>query len=753
MKRRLLAIELCLVAALGATAAAGFHRVFTGGAFLAPLTLAAIGATAVSVACRWRRKTWSGSVFLSFCAYLVVTTVTVLGDTTPNIVPTIATFRGLSAGLVDGWAELLTATLPASAEGSAMVAALAMVWVATMVSAEFVLRSRHVLAPVLPLIGAYSATLALAAAQPHSPLALPVVFAALTLVLLLVHVNRWSAIEPGGLRLRHADPSAPEAFTEESTGRSIAMGVPVALAAVGIAALVGLVLPNEVLHKPLSARDARAERVVSSAVASPLASLKDQLKLEPEAPLFSVSLNEPDGAAAARSTFGSKLRLMTLDAYDGANWSSTARYRKVGQILPKAEAQSAGYGRHELRQTVTIDGLKGPWLPAADRPDRVEQSSATKTAIQFDLDGGSLLTSTTDRPGLTYQVTSLVVDTKNLPAGTSSEPLGKGFNITRFVPAQIPPELGELARRMAGDSAEPMDQLRSLEAALRGTYGYSEQVDGGHSIGRIRRFLLEDDSGYAEQFASAYAIMARLLGYPSRLAVGYLLQEPGSNDILGTDPMVVTSRATHVWPEIYLGGSGWVGFDPTPARTAVPPIEDVAARKERVEALLRETQGTPSGVFIDQSNDPARGGLSTAWSIMLGLLLAAVTGVFCLPLAKVLRRRLRRGRARTPADRVIGAWAEVTDRLLEVGVPLKRSMTTRQVIELSAAQLGSSAGEQLDVIAPAVTEALFAPEQPEDSVADQVAEQADAFRRSVSAGQPWHRRVVAWFNPRPLLQG
>lgn len=750
MTRRLLSLELCLVAALGVTAGAGFHRVFSGRGFLVPLALAAIGAPAVSALCRWRRTTWSGSIFLSFSAYLLMTMYTVLSDTTPNILPTVATFKGLAGGLVNGWADLLTATLPARADASLMVAAIAMIWVTTMVSAEFVLRTRHVLAPVLPPIAAFIGTLALAAAQPRSPLALPLVFGGLTLLLLLVHVNRWATLEPGGLRLRRDDPTSPEAFTERSSGRSIATGIPVLLGGVVIAGLVGSVLPNEVLRKPFAVRDARAERVVVEAAPSPLTSLKDQLKLEPKVPLFSIAFEEPDGGSKGRDALGSRLRLMTLDAYDGANWSSTANYRKVGAVLPEVDLADAA--RATLVQTVLIDELKGPWLPAADRPLRIEQPENSVVDVEFDLTGGTLLSLTEDRSGLTYQVVSSVLDSGLLDSKALVPPSGKGFAVGRFLPAQVPPELGELARRMVGDANEPLAQLKALEQALSATYGYSERVSGGHSVGRIRTFLLEEDSGYAEQFASAYALMARLLGYPSRLVVGYLLEEQGNGQALGNEPVLVTSRSMHVWPEVYLAGAGWIGFDPTPARTALPPTEDEIDAAEASAIKFREIQNSFDEPFVDglPQQEPT-GGLSTGWSIVLGLFLALLTGLFCLPLAKVLRSRIRRRRARTPADRVLGSWAEVTDKLLEVGVRLQRSMTTAEVVEASSIQLGSEAAQQLGEIAPAVREALFSPDQPADSVADQVAEQAVAFGRLVRLGQPWQRRVLAWFNPRPLL--
>src|SRR5262249_161826 len=52
-------------------------------------------------------------------------------------------------------------------------------------------------------------------------------------------------------------------------------------------------------------------------------------------------------------------------------------------------------------------------------------------------------------------------------------------------------------------------------------------------------------------------VLARAAGFPSRVAVGYLLrgQKQGTFD--------VTTRDAHAWPEVYLAGYGWTPFEPT----------------------------------------------------------------------------------------------------------------------------------------------------------------------------------------------
>ena len=75
------------------------------------------------------------------------------------------------------------------------------------------------------------------------------------------------------------------------------------------------------------------------------------------------------------------------------------------------------------------------------------------------------------------------------------------------------------------------------------------------------------------------AIMARVLGIPARVAVGFLAPDPGT----GASTYVYTAHDLHAWPELYFDGAGWVRFEPTPAGRAgdVPVATPGSARAPR----------------------------------------------------------------------------------------------------------------------------------------------------------------------------
>jgi transglutaminase-like putative cysteine protease len=55
------------------------------------------------------------------------------------------------------------------------------------------------------------------------------------------------------------------------------------------------------------------------------------------------------------------------------------------------------------------------------------------------------------------------------------------------------------------------------------------------------------------------AAMARTLGIPARVAVGFI---PGTATADGG--MTVGLKDAHAWPELYFEGVGWTRFEPTP---------------------------------------------------------------------------------------------------------------------------------------------------------------------------------------------
>ena len=159
--------------------------------------------------------------------------------------------------------------------------------------------------------------------------------------------------------------------------------------------------------------------------------------------------------------------------------------------------------------------------------------------------------------------------------------------------------------------------------------------------------FLDERVGYCEQFSATMALMARSLGIPARVVVGFTQgrSEDGRWVVRGTD--------AHAWPELWMGSAGWVRFEPTPgASTTTRPTYTVEqgapyagpsaapstpsrAAGDESDALDRQDDQTGAGAYA-----PATGPSGWTLALILGLLLVLMTPA----LVRVVRR-MRRFRA------------------------------------------------------------------------------------------------------------
>lgn len=736
-------IELVAVATLSAVAAVGFHRVFAGRGFLGPVLGAAVLPVLVSAVARARRCRFITSLLLSIGGFVIYVTYAALGSTAPNLVPSGQTFIDLASGLTNGWADLLSTSLPARAEPRLLVVACAVVWLGAFLGAEFAQRNRNLVAPAIPPLAAYAYTLLYAAGQPRSSLVVPLAVTSATLLLVLAHANRWAAIEPGGLRVHRSDDVA-EASEEISADRRILIGLPVIGTALAVAAMAAA-LPTSAMRSSFDPRQFRAQDVVARNVVSPLADVRRQLLYDPPQPMFRVTIERLSDALLVP-----RIRLATLDRFDGASWSASGQFARVGTVLP--DVPKVDITQRRVTQTYELAGLAGPWLPSAEYPTAV-QTGATPLEIQFDSSSGNMITDAANLKGVVYGVDSQVIDPTPDQLQRLQPGSGKSFETTTDTQG-MPGEIRDLAARITAGATTTYAQLEDIRHALHDNYGYSERVGPGHSYGRLLDFLTKSRVGYSEQFASAFAVMARSLGIPSRLAVGYLTNDPGKTGASFVPDGIITSRQVHVWPEVYLQGAGWVTFDPTPPRVeSAPPPKPP------------EQSPVEGGGVVDAAQQPSRlpdtpppspdehhrRGLSNRWLALGALVVIAIALPLWVVAVKALVRRRRRRRARTASQQVLAAWAEAIDRLLEVGVPLQRSMTAREVAGRSIEFVSPAATALLYEMAPLVSATLFAPTAPSEERATRMRELSEAFGREVSANNNLSGRVVAALSPKPLL--
>ncbi|WP_217636785.1 transglutaminaseTgpA domain-containing protein [Arthrobacter subterraneus] len=410
------------------------------------------------------------------------------------------------------------------------------------------------------------------------------------------------------------------------------------------------------------------------------------------------------------------LRSSTLEDFSGQRWEPDQRLdsRRAGiEEIRAGEPISDG---SPILTTITTQSFTSPWLLAPYAPISVTNLEGRWTWDPQNLtilaaDGGSTAQQS-------YQVRSSIPTlTRELLAGIGPVPDGEVPQAFIALPDDIPAPIETTARELTAETANPYDKAMAIQNYLRSeefTYSLEAPVDGGYdgnSMGVIERFL-EVKAGYCVHFAGTMAVMARLLGIPSRVAVGYAPGTPTGNTVEGPrgeelTEFAVDSRDAHAWPELYFRNVGWVKFEPTPGRSAVPdyaqaqplPPEAVADDSLTPRDSPLDAAGSPPSTPAtspDQSDAPeGRDGSGRSWAVTTGMLLALI----CV--TPFLRRRTRsahRRRLLTSGTTIHNpariAWAETTEIAADYGYRRMSSDTPRSFAErlkLEAALDGQAA--------------------------------------------------------------
>ena len=140
----------------------------------------------------------------------------------------------------------------------------------------------------------------------------------------------------------------------------------------------------------------------------------------------------------------------------------------------------------------------------------------------------------------------------------------------------------DVAQRVAGRASTPYGAVLALESWFRQTGGFHYDESPPHLDGPpLLNFVTRTKPGSCQHFAGAMALMLRLLGVPSRVAVGFT---SGTRD---GDDWVVTDHDAHAWVEVWFPGQGWIPFDPTPGRGTFGGDYSYASGSAAAVAVLR----------------------------------------------------------------------------------------------------------------------------------------------------------------------
>ena len=532
--------------------------------------------------------------------------------------------------------------------------------------------------------------------------------------------------------------------------------------AVVVAALAGPHLPgaaSEAFIVPTEVFDSGPGTRVT---VSPLVDIRSRLVDQADVEVFTV-----------RSPVRDYWRLTSLDRFDGQIWSSNGSYAAgAGDLDDGVQVDSE---RIEFEQTFSIGPLDQIWLPAAYEP----QSVSSSTPVRYDDVSGTLIVDTdvSSSDDTTYSVTSALPVHEPEALATASTDIPDDVADTYLqLPDDFPDSLRARAREVTAGSTSAYEASLRLQNFFRDDFTYDLDVGVGHDESAMEEFVLDSQRGYCEQFAGSYAAMARSLGIPARVAVGFT---PGTPD--PTDPNLYRVRGenAHAWPEVYLGEYGWVRFEPTPGRgapfaeqyTGVPEQQvvtggDGSTATTTVSPPSTPADGAPTTTapaqampdLEDRRQDsaaPADEGEPDPWPGRIGWgALALVTlgaGYIALVLAVTSGRRWRRHRVATGADdKVALAWDTSVRAVRRAGLPVRSSETQTE----AATRIGQrfpGIEEPVRTLAITVQDTTYSPFEQDPDVGENALALASVIESATADTMSTAERFRARFHPRSLL--
>ncbi|KDN75113.1 transglutaminase [Streptomyces olindensis] len=569
-------------------------------------------------------------------------------------------------------------------------------------------------------------------------------------------LSQWGRVFAGASRTPGGEPSG--AVAPVRTGRRIGV------VALGIALVVPLGLPamNGGLLDSVGAGAGRGTGGGGTISAvNPLVSLRDSLNADEDQQVLSVKTEMADVSDLY-------LRIVSLDDFDGTTWKPSRRSITAvpDGTFPPPIGLSPDVKRAEVDTTITAaDWYAQDWLPMPYPPSGVTISGNWRyepLGMTLVGDHGQ------NTRGLRYQVRSLDVQpTAEQLASAGPPPPAIKRDFTEL-PDSLPSIVARTARQVTAGAANAYDQAVKLQDyfAVTGGFEYDTQVQVGSGSQAIARFLT-DKQGFCVHFSFAMAAMARSLGIPARVAVGFA---PGSPQADGT--VSVGLRDAHAWPELYFEGVGWTRFEPTPNRGSMPSytlpdtpgssVPDEARPTQSTSAAPSPTPSTSESCTPEQkrldggcaSESPAAalptGGDGPKWYAILAWALAGLA-VLVLPLAPMLWRLRTRsvrlgahGRGEADAlPHTLAVWQELTDTAWDFGIVPDESQTPRKaaarIVRLGG--LDGEAAASVHRVANAVEQVLYAPHpRPTAGLTDDVRRATAGL--SAAVGRPARFRAL-----------
>ena len=409
---------------------------------------------------------------------------------------------------------------------------------------------------------------------------------------------------------------------------------------------------------------------------------------------------------------GTPVRMAVMDRYDGKVWNlsdssgaGAADYRRIGAQIRTESQQEKTKDGEQTGQPFTAtflirEGFDHAWLPSAGQVDGIDTNlGLQRKDLYFNKATDTALTDQALQAGASYTVHGVAEDRPPTRRIADSDPGD----------AQVPPlsdapeSLPKAAASMTSMQARGGTRALAIEERLHKEGWFSHGLAGdysspsGHGDYRINQLLQGQAMvGDSEQYASAMALLARQMGLPSRVVLGFLPKNHDGSisrsrtrtESDGSTRIDFTGRDAQAWVEVNLKGLGWIPFYPTPPETRTPdrsldstPPDPRTLVRQPPPPLVdpprddRITQGrtTVGGQEASRRSSPSfwkqHGPLiakTALWTMPIWL--SALLILLLLAVKAWLRRRARL--TGDPKTRIRAGWRQIGDLSRQTGLSL-----------------------------------------------------------------------------------
>jgi transglutaminase-like putative cysteine protease len=487
-------------------------------------------------------------------------------------------------------------------------------------------------------------------------------------------------------------------------------------------------------------------------------------------------LRQSDATAAlsytTTSSTGEYLRLTTLDSFQGKQWEPATPKLKPGNSVKNigaAPGLTAAVKVGNVSTSIQVAEATGSWLPI---PYPSQSISGLTGKWSWEDGTLSVRSDTTSMQGERYSVTSLnvqpTIQQLEAAGSSSNNPLAK-------VPAGLDPIIAATAKKVVGKAKTDFDKAVALQTWFRGgdfTYSTKTPAKAGYDGSGLDVIVpfLKTKSGYCVHFATTMAVMARTLGIPSRVAVGFL---PGKLTHVGKNKTAVyevSSSNLHAWPELYFKGVGWVRFEPTPSKGFEPNFPTAPGQGSTIlptagptEAATPEPTTAPATApkLPDQGDTAKKSTVQTSTPLPASSygafgVIALLVIVVAPAVIRITIRRRALDRIRSGIDPAAWAWQELRESARDLGVDARESSTPAQLAAQLSAYLAlapkrtTAAVEALEALRVLVVDEVYgvpAYRYNGEQMADELSSALAGLRRAT----PPLNRLRATFIPPTLV--